>query len=181
MFVDKVNNASVDTSNGKYALFVQVQLPALGYNTYYVKVTGTVPKANIAIATYPTNGVVVENQFLHITFDSNTNLINQIINKKSSINVAAQQQARIYSTQSILGLIPYLDRLSLIPAIPVVDRIQARTFSVLKVLLHQSMVTSRLDSPSKLDLYSAKSCKFLATLLTVASRILLKLQGTKMN
>lgn len=99
----QINNASSDTPNGKYALFVQVQLPGLGYNTYYVKVTGTVPSNNVATIMQPTNGVIIENSFLRVSFDSNTNLISQIINKKSSINIEADQQVRIkvtYSTPS---------------------------------------------------------------------------------
>jgi hypothetical protein len=96
----QINNASSDTPNGKYALFVQVHLPALGYNTYFVKVTGNVPNGNIAATSQPTNGVVIENPFLRVTFDSKTSLISRIVNKKSSVNVDAEQQTLAYTSYS---------------------------------------------------------------------------------
>lgn len=88
-------------SNSSHELVFQVDLPPLGYSTYFVQKTNFETFENSeSVTSHPSSvGIVVENEFLRLSFDKETGLLASIENLESKIKVDASQALLYYKSK----------------------------------------------------------------------------------
>lgn len=88
---------SYDVSGG-YTIYFEATVPALGFTTFFIqphKKESSVPTVEIANA-----DVVVENKFIKVTFNGETNLLTSVENKVAGKKLNIQQNFYYYNASS---------------------------------------------------------------------------------
>lgn len=97
--VSQVNAAVLSNAKAKYNLFFEVSVPALGFVTYFVQATSASAGSYVSPIRVVSGGdTTVENSVYSLVVSGDSNTPTLLSNKKSSINIAFDQQIYQYTS-----------------------------------------------------------------------------------